>query len=171
MGTPQGVSMFTAVEYLVWRESLMMNSIQWVPGAPAERPCRMPDILHEEGAGAGCTIYYFERANTDRKMQGLFVPFAYVRIQWSCEGLTSIPQQIHWIQLKHLLPLTMYNLSLPKLSGSYYRLPATVQLRAAHKLRATDLRYCTVPGYCVSVRLNGIFWDRSKIETVNGAHC
>ena len=25
------------------------------------------------------------------------------RIQWSCEGLTSIPQQIHWIQLKHLL--------------------------------------------------------------------
>ena len=25
------------------------------------------------------------------------------RIRWSCEGLTSIPQQIHWIQLKHLL--------------------------------------------------------------------
>ena len=29
------------------------------------------------------------------------------RIQWSCEGLTSIPQQIHWIQLKHLL-LSLY---------------------------------------------------------------
>ena len=25
------------------------------------------------------------------------------RIRWSCKGLTSIPQQIHWIQLKHLL--------------------------------------------------------------------
>ena len=25
------------------------------------------------------------------------------RIRWSCQGLTSIPQQIHWIQLKHLL--------------------------------------------------------------------
>ena len=37
------------------------------------------------------------------------------RIRWSCEGLTSIPQQIHWIQLKHLLPMTMYNLSLPNL--------------------------------------------------------
>ena len=25
------------------------------------------------------------------------------RIRWSCEGLTSIPQWIHWIKLKHLL--------------------------------------------------------------------
>ena len=24
------------------------------------------------------------------------------RTRWSCEGLTSIPQPIHWIQLKHL---------------------------------------------------------------------
>ena len=36
------------------------------------------------------------------------------RIRWSCEGLMSIPQQIHWIRLKHLL-LTLYNSSLPNL--------------------------------------------------------
>ena len=47
----------------------------------------------------------------------------------------SIPQQIYWIQLKHLLPLTMYNLSLPKLNAdaNYCGLPMTVQLRAAHE--------------------------------------
>ena len=33
------------------------------------------------------------------------------RIWWSCEGLTSVTQQIHWIQLKHLLLRHMYNLS------------------------------------------------------------
>ena len=74
------------------------------------------------------------------------------RIQWSCKGLTSIPQQIRWIQLKHLLPLTMYNLSLPKLSANYYGLPTTVQLRAAHELMFTvwcfagdwpQVLYCT----------------------------
>ena len=38
------------------------------------------------------------------------------RIRWSCGCLMSIPQQIHWIQLKHLLPcIIMYNLSLLKL--------------------------------------------------------
>ena len=31
--------------------------------------------------------------------------------------------------------------------------------------RATDLRYCAVPGYCVFVRLNSIFWDRSPCST------
>ena len=55
------------------------------------------------------------------------------RIQWSCEGLTSTSQQIHWIELNHLLPLTMYNLSLPKLSAAYYGLPMTVQLQTAHE--------------------------------------
>ena len=64
----------------------------------------------------------------------------------------SIPQQIHWIQLNHLLLITMYNLSLPKLHANYYRLPATVQLRAAHEpmftvwcLAANSLQvlYCT----------------------------
>ena len=45
----------------------------------------------------------------------------------------SISQQVLWIQLNHLLWKTMYNLSLPKLRANYYRLPTTVQLRAAHE--------------------------------------
>ena len=53
----------------------------------------------------------------------------------------------------HLLCITTYNLSLPRLSANYYGLPTTVQLRAAHKnrcsrvgvSRSTALRYCTVP--------------------------
>ena len=59
----------------------------------------------------------------------------------------------------------MYNLSLPKLSANYYGLPTTVQLWAAHELMLSVqcLRYCTVPGYCVFVRLNSIFWDRSPL--------
>ena len=41
----------------------------------------------------------------------------------------SIPQQIQWIQLKHLLPMTMYNLSLPNLMCyNYCGLPMAVQL-------------------------------------------
>ena len=55
------------------------------------------------------------------------------RIRWSCEGLMSTPQQILWIHLNHLLCMTMYKLSLPKLSANYYGLPTTVQLRAAHE--------------------------------------
>ena len=67
--------------------------------------------------------------------QSLFVLFAYVRMQWSGKGLTSIPQQIHWIQLNHLLLITMYNLLLPNLMwyNYYYGLPTGVQLRAAHE--------------------------------------
>ena len=53
----------------------------------------------------------------------------------------------------HLLCITTYNLSLPRLSANYYGLPTTVQLRAAHKnrcsrvgvSRSTAHRYCTVP--------------------------
>ena len=53
----------------------------------------------------------------------------------------------------HLLCITTYNLSLPRLSANYYGLPTTVQLRAAHKnrcsrvgvSRSTASRYCTVP--------------------------
>ena len=53
----------------------------------------------------------------------------------------------------HLLCITTYNLSLPRLSANYYGLPTTVQLRAAHKnrcsrvgvSRSTPHRYCTVP--------------------------
>ena len=37
-----------------------------------------------------------------------------------------IPQQIHWIWLKHVLPMTMYNLSLPKLM--YYSTADCLQL-------------------------------------------
>ena len=59
------------------------------------------------------------------------------RIQWSCEGLMSTSQQILWIQLNHLLRMTMYNLSLPKLHANYYGLPMTVQLQAAHELMFT----------------------------------
>ena len=40
------------------------------------------------------------------------------RIRWSCKDLTSIPQQIHWVQLKHLLLRHMYNLSLPNLCAT-----------------------------------------------------
>ena len=43
----------------------------------------------------------------NNSLQGLFVPFA-------CVG-SGDPHQIHCVQLKHLLPMTMYNLSLPKL--------------------------------------------------------
>ena len=49
------------------------------------------------------------------------------RIWWSCEGLTSISQQVLWIQLNNLLRKTMYNLY------NYYGLPTTLQLWAAHK--------------------------------------
>ena len=55
----------------------------------------------------------------------------------------------------HLLCITTYNLSLPRLSANYYGLPTTVQLRAAHKnrcslvgvSRSTAVRYCTVPAW------------------------
>ena len=77
------------------------------------------------------------------------------RIRWSCKGLTSTPQQILWIHLNHLLRMTMYNLSLPKLSANYYGLPTTGLLMSWCSLVGvslpTDLWYCTVPG----------FWDRS----------
>ena len=53
----------------------------------------------------------------------------------------------------HLLCITTYNLSLPRLSANYYGLPTTVQLRAAHKNRcsrvgvsrstALQVLYCT----------------------------
>ena len=44
----------------------------------------------------------------------------------------SIPQQIQWIQLKHLLLMTMYNLSLPNLMCyNYCGLPMAVQLQLA----------------------------------------
>ena len=53
----------------------------------------------------------------------------------------------------HLLCITTYNLSLPRLSVNYYGLPTTVQLRAAHESRcslvgvsrstACQVLYCT----------------------------
>ena len=53
----------------------------------------------------------------------------------------------------HLLCRATYNLSLPRLSANYYRLPTTVQLRAAHESRcslvgvsrstALQVLYCT----------------------------
>ena len=72
----------------------------------------------------------------------------------------------------------MYNLSQPKLSANYYGLPMTVQLRAARELMLSVqclvddcLRYFTVPGYCVFVRLNGVFWDRSQGSELKIANC
>ena len=56
-------------------------------------------------------------------MQGLFVPFARV----GSGDLTSVTQQIHWIQLKHLLLRHMYNLSLLNLCATL--LVAPLRLR------------------------------------------
>ena len=74
------------------------------------------------------------------------------RIRWSCEGLMSTSQQTHWIQLKHLLLMTMYNLSLPKLmlttTGCLRLCNSGLLTRAdVHCLvsRGQLPRYCTVP--------------------------
>ena len=44
------------------------------------------------------------------EMQVLFVLFAHVGSGDPVRFFTSIPQYIHWIQLKHLLPITIYKI-------------------------------------------------------------
>ena len=80
-------------------------------------------------------------------------------IRWSCEGLTSVTQQIHWIHLKHLLLRHMYNLSLLNLMCYSTRCSALTESVLAHPLtlvysRLTDFAlYCAVPyiAACVDV--------------------
>ena len=88
------------------------------------------------------------------------------RIRWSCEGLTSISQQVLWIWLNHLLQKTMYNLSLPKLHANYYRLPTTMQLWAAHEPMLTgqclaanwpQVLYCICLVYLWAVHTKQVF--------------
>ena len=91
------------------------------------------------------------------------------RIRRSCEGLTSISQQIHWIQLKHLLLRLMYNLSLPDLmcySTSCLR-PCNCSACCRNHLNdhVNDCR--TVLPYIaarVDVSWNSIFWDHSSVN-------
>ena len=69
------------------------------------------------------------------------------RIRWSCKGLMSVTQQIHWIQLKHLLLSHMYNLSLPKLCATLLVSPtALLESLLASALSLTDwlVSHCTV---------------------------
>ena len=95
------------------------------------------------------------------------------RIRWSCEGLTSVTQQIHWIQLKHLLLRHMYNLPLPKLCATLLVDPTAL----LESLLMTDwpidwlltdwltdfVLYCAVPyiAACVDVSRT-VFRDRSS---------
>ena len=44
------------------------------------------------------------------------------RIQWSCEGLTSVHNEYTGYTLKHLLLRHMYNLPLPNLCANYCRM-------------------------------------------------
>ena len=90
------------------------------------------------------------------------------RIRWSCEGPTSISQQIYWIWLKHLLLMTMYNLLLPKLmcysttgclcpcnSGS------TLRLTLKYWLRNTDSGAVLYPAKIAFMYLLGPFRMRT----------
>ena len=73
------------------------------------------------------------------------------RIWGSCEGLTSISQQINWIHLKHLLPMTMYNLSLPNIvCYNYCGLPTSMQLRANSDCSQADALWLVSPGRMLS---------------------
>ena len=88
-------------------------------------------------------------------MQGLFVPFPRVGSGDPVRVLRLFHNKYSGYCCIHLLCKAMYNLSLPRLSANcnYYRLPTTVQLRAAHESRcslfgvsrstAYHLLYCT----------------------------
>ena len=62
------------------------------------------------------------------------------RIWWSCQGLTSVSQWIHWMQLKHLLLRHMYNLSLLNLCATL--LVDLLCWRAYWQLRLNSLTLC-----------------------------
>ena len=47
-------------------------------------------------------------------MQGLFVGCIYIGSGDPCEGLTSVTQQIRWIQLKHFIAETYVQLATTK---------------------------------------------------------
>ena len=87
-----------------------------------------------------------------RKVQGLFVPFARVGSGDPVRVLHLFHNKYTGYCCIHLLCRAMYNLSLPRLSANYYGLPMTVQLLAAHEsrcslfgvLRSTaQVLYCT----------------------------
>ena len=63
----------------------------------------------------------------------------------------------------HLLCITTYNLSLPRLSANYYGLPTTVQLRAAHKNRCSrvGVSRSTASGTVLYLPRTVSLWDRS----------
>ena len=87
------------------------------------------------------------------------------RIRWSCEGLTSVTQQIHWMRLKHLLLRHMYNLSLPNLCATL--LVSLLCLRVywrllCYKMSVSTL-YCAVPYIATCVDVSGrYFRDHSN---------
>ena len=68
----------------------------------------------------------------------------------------------------HLLCITTYNLSLPRLSANYYGLPTTVQLRAAHK------NWCSRVGVSRSTALQVLYCtclERYHYGTVQSSLC
>ena len=71
----------------------------------------------------------------------------------------SVSQQIHWMQLKHLLLRHMYNLSLPNLCATLLVDP-TALLESV--LANVSTLYCVVSYIvaCVDVSRT-VFWDRS----------
>ena len=77
----------------------------------------------------------------------------------------SIPQQIHWIQLKHLLlrlcTTCHYQILCATLLVPYIR--ATVLLVSESLNEMSAILYCMVAyiAACVDVSWNGTFWDRS----------
>ena len=97
-------------------------------------------------------------------LQGLFVPYA-------CVGSGDPVSVLYLFHNKYSrYRRTIYcnwlctTSSLPKLGANYYRLPTTVQLRAAHE-QMLPVQCLTVDWlqilYCTYFRLNCIFWDRS----------
>ena len=70
-------------------------------------------------------------------LQGLFVPFARVRSGDPVRVLHLFHDKYSGYCCIHLLCKAMYNLSLPRLSATYYGLATTVQLWAAHESRCS----------------------------------
>ena len=70
----------------------------------------------------------------------------------------------------HLLCITTYNLSLPRLSANYYGLPTTVQLRAAHKNRCSrvGVSRSTASGTVLYLPRTVSLWDRSTSQPQPG---
>ena len=100
-------------------------------------------------------------------MQGLFVLFARVGSGDPVRVLRLLHNKYSGYCCIHLLCKATYNLSLPRLSANYYRLPTTVQLRAAHESRCSlfgvsrstaQVLYCT----CLNGTFSGPFTFRVR---------